>query len=113
MELNGLSSLPASAPHRSCRQTAVVTPAASAPPHGVSHDGCFSRSVFFGPAFLVFAKKGRAKKRGTLGEKMFEAKEMAKQIVIEIRPMLEEIKKRDVDLWDQAYRAAKSMALNV
>ena len=44
---------------------------------------------------------------------MFEAREMAKQIVIEIRPMLDEIKKRDVELWDQAYRAAKSMALNV
>jgi four helix bundle protein len=44
---------------------------------------------------------------------MFEAKEMAKQIVIEIRPMLVEIKKRDADLFDQAYRAAKSMALNV
>ena len=44
---------------------------------------------------------------------MFEAKEMAKQIVSEIRPMLAEIKQHDPDLWDQAYRAAKSMALNV
>ena len=44
---------------------------------------------------------------------MFEAKEMAKQIVIEIRPLLAEIKKRDAELFDQAYRAAKSMALNV
>ena len=44
---------------------------------------------------------------------MFEAKEMAKAIVVEIVPILGEIKKRDADLWDQAYRAAKSMALAV
>ena len=44
---------------------------------------------------------------------MFEAKEMAKQIVMEIRPLLAQIRKRDADLFDQAYRAAKSMALNV
>jgi len=44
---------------------------------------------------------------------MFEAKELAKRIVTELRPLLAEIKKSDADLFDQAYRAAKSMALNV
>ena len=44
---------------------------------------------------------------------MFEAKEMAKAIVSEIRPTLAAIRKQDADLFDQAYRAAKSMALNV
>ena len=44
---------------------------------------------------------------------MFEAKEMAKAIVSEIRPALAAIRKQDADLFDQAYRAAKSMALNV
>ena len=44
---------------------------------------------------------------------MFEAKEMAKTIVKEIVPLLAAIRKRDAELWDQAYRAAKSMALNV
>ena len=43
---------------------------------------------------------------------MFEAKEMAKAIVVEIVPVLAAIRKRDAELWDQAYRAAKSMALN-
>ena len=44
---------------------------------------------------------------------MFEAKEVAKTIVKELVPVLAEVKRRDTDLWDQAYRAAKSMALNV
>src|SRR3954466_5952809 len=38
---------------------------------------------------------------------------MGKKIVMEIRPLLAELIKRDADLFDQAYRAAKSMALNV
>ena len=44
---------------------------------------------------------------------MFEAKELAKTIVKEIVPVLAVLKKRDAEMWDQAYRAAKSMALNV
>lgn len=43
----------------------------------------------------------------------FEAYDMALQIAKELVPILAEIRKRDTDLWDQAYRAAKSMALNV
>ena len=43
---------------------------------------------------------------------MFEAKEMAKAILVEIVPVLGAIRERDAELWDQAYRAAKSMALN-
>lgn len=43
----------------------------------------------------------------------FQAEEVAMEMLIEIGPLLEELKRRDRGLEDQARRAAQSVALNI
>src|SRR3954471_2464797 len=67
------------------------------------------------PAADLFTGGEKGPRRaGKVGKKMkFQAEEVAMEMLIEIGPLLEELKRRDRGLEDQARRAAQSVALNV